>query len=690
MADKKIALDLEVNIKKGDITLEQLNNEFKQIGETIQEQKDILIEFEQELIEVERIQASTSANNFQRQGELKTKSEQLKFAIKDQRASLRELNNERGKASGAIKNVSQENVKYNKLIQATDKLTGGMATKVIKLYEGFTEGVKGIKAFNIGLSGMKKALIATGLGALVVALGLIVAYWEDIVGFISGASAEQNKLLADTEKTKKANEDALAATEASESSLKLQGMSEKEILELKKKQTDEIISATEAQLQQQKAMRDSQIAAAERNQKIAAGIIGFLTAPITFLLAAVDSLTYGLSKVSSIEATNLVEGYVKGAASLIGFDPDEVKKEGDETIKETEKQLAALKNKRDGFILKGKENDKKAADKSKQAKEKADKAEEKAAKEKADALEAIRVGEIDTEAERRQEELDKIDKYYEDLITKAEKYGKDTAELEDARDAKKQEVFDKQAARDAKEQAKKDKATLKEQETLIKKLEADKEQEELKFEEQRADIARREAILLEDKTLTETQRNQVEANFSKERKAIEKGEAEARIELNAQRVDLALNTLHALNGLVQAFAKDDEESQKKAFNANKAFGIGQAIISTAVGISNALTAGGNPLKLATGTQFVEAGIVAASGAAQIATISKTQFKGAAIAPTPPPTANGVGDVGFLPRGFTSPVIDIDAPTTKVIVTETDIRNVSRNVDGVYSRAIVVQ
>ena len=35
------------------------------------------------------------------------------------------------------------------------------------------------------LSGFSKALIATGVGAAVVALGVIVAYWEDIVRFIS-------------------------------------------------------------------------------------------------------------------------------------------------------------------------------------------------------------------------------------------------------------------------------------------------------------------------------------------------------------------------------------------------------------------------------------------------------------------------------------------------------------------------
>ena len=693
MADKKVALDLEVNIKKGDISMGELNEQIKQINATLLESQTLLVEFRDELAKLEQqraailSQGTISSQEYIEQQKLNVEIKNVNGSIDSQKRAISKLSNEKKTLIGSIKQLAGESTNYNKLIQAGDKLTGGKVTKIVKLYKGFKEGAKAIKIFNMGLSGMKKALIATGIGALVVALGVIVAYWDDIVGFINGASAEQNKLLEDTEKTKKANEDSLAATEASENSLKLQGMSEKEILELKKKQTDEIISATEAQLQQQKAMRDSQIAAAERNQKIAAGIIGFLNAPIVLLLGAVDALTYGLSKVSSVEATSLSGDFVMGAAAMIGFDPDEVKKEGDATVKETEKQLAALKNKRDGFELKGQADDKKAADKSKQKKEKEAEEEKRLAKEKADALEAIRVGEIDTDAERRQEELDKIDKYYEDLITKAEKYGQDTAELEDARDAKKQEIFDKQAERDAKEQAKKDKATLKAQEELITSLEADKEQEELTFEEQREDIARRESVFLEDKTLTESQRNEVEANFTKERKDLAKDEAEARMELNAQRVDLAMNTLGALNGLVQAFAKDDEASQKKAFNANKAFGIAQAVISTAQGISAQLAV---PQDALTGANFLKAGIVAATGAAQIATISKTQFKGAATPPTPPPSGNVEGDVGFSPRGFTSPVVDVNAPTTKVIVTETDIRNVSRNVDGVYSRATVVQ
>ena len=47
----------------------------------------------------------------------------------------------------------------------------------------------------------------------------------------------------------------------------------------------------------------------------------------------------------------------------------------------------------------------------------------------------------------------------------------------------------------------------------------------------------------------------------------------------------------------------------------------------------------------TGANFVKAGIVAATGAAQIATISKTQFQGSQSAPPPAPSTGIGGGTG---------------------------------------------
>jgi chromosome segregation ATPase len=129
MADKKIALDLEVNIKKGDMTLGELNKQLETLGTTIDEQKEILIEFERELLELESIQSKTSKTDLARQTSLKEKSEQLKGAIKDQKLSIKELTTEKNKAATASKDLAKDTAGEADAIQALDGVTGGAATK---------------------------------------------------------------------------------------------------------------------------------------------------------------------------------------------------------------------------------------------------------------------------------------------------------------------------------------------------------------------------------------------------------------------------------------------------------------------------------------------------------------------------------------------------------------------------------
>jgi chemotaxis protein histidine kinase CheA len=131
--------------------------------------------------------------------------------------------------------------------------------------------------------------------------------------------------------------------------------------------------------------------------------------------------------------------------------------------------------------------------------------------------------------------------------------------------------------------------------------------------------------------------------------------------LQDQRFALTLGALGALQSLNQAFSKRDEASAKEAFKRNKSLSLATATVNTAQAVVNALTAGGNPIKLATGAQFVEAGIAAATGLAQIASISKTQFQGGG-GNVQPPGAPGTGtgfvgqanapqlDLGFLGEG----------------------------------------
>ena len=250
-------------------------------------------------------------------------------------------------------------------------LEGGLDRMTKGAYSGFKKGADGIKTFIIGLKATKTAIVATGIGALVVAFGLLVVYWDDIKEAVTGVNEEQKLLLKYAEGTRDAAQDQLTLTNQSESTLRLAGKSERDILNLKTQQTNEVILATEQILLQQKQQKEAQVKAAERNQKISAGILEFMLTPVTILLQAVDALTLGLAKVGVLkEGTSLVKDAAIWTASLI-FDPEKVEEEGDATIAEIEAQLLKMKNTRDGFILQQQTSDAAADKAAKDARDKA-------------------------------------------------------------------------------------------------------------------------------------------------------------------------------------------------------------------------------------------------------------------------------------------------------------------------------
>ena len=463
------------------ITTTDAEANLKQLNSTLDEQREILIMLEKDLLKVQQTQNKTSKTNLEAQRRLTKQADHLKDAIKDQRLGLRTLNTERRQATSAITELNKGSKEQTDIVRGIDKLTGGYATKVIKLKKGLFSSIKVLKGFATGLKGIQKALIATGIGAIAVGIGLIVAYWDDIKALVNGVSVEQQSLLDSTKKTLETQEEQLKTTSSMENTLKLQGKSEKEIRDLKRQQTDEIIASTELLLEQQKQQKKSQIEAAERNQNITKGIIAFLSLPLTMLLNAVDQLTKGLAFVGLIdEGTNLLDDYLDFTSSLV-FDPKEVEEEADETIAVTEKKLLELKNKRDGFLLADKK------DREKTTKENND-AEIKAEKEKAAALERIRKGLIDTEAERRAEKLREIQQDYDEQIVLAEQfYGKES-----------EKVLELRAAQRAAIKAQEDAFALEDKEKQAK-IDADEEKKRLKGVADAKKVAEELAALEEKK-----------------------------------------------------------------------------------------------------------------------------------------------------------------------------------------------
>jgi len=214
---------------------------------------------------------------------------------------------------------------------------------------------------------IKAGIGSTGIGALVIALGLIVAYWDDIKSAVSGVSSEQEELNEKAKKNVDAEKEKLTTLNGQDNILKLQGKSEEEILKLKLKQTDAIITATEEQIKQQKITLQAQIEASKRNKEILKGVLEFLTAPLAILLKTIDQVGSILGKDFGLE-----QKLYGGIANLV-FDPNETERKGQEELKAMDKQLSDLKNQRAGFELQIKGiQDKALQDKKAKAKEEAD------------------------------------------------------------------------------------------------------------------------------------------------------------------------------------------------------------------------------------------------------------------------------------------------------------------------------
>lgn len=201
------------------------------------------------------------------------------------------------------------------------------------------------KAAMASLQGVKGAIAATGIGLLVIALGTIYAYWDDIKGVVDGLTPELKKQNDLANENLKTQQDKLNAISGQENILKLQGKTEKEILQIKMKQTDEAIAASDIAIAQAEQTKIAQVEASKRNKDILQGIIAFVSAPITALLYGID-----LAGKAFGQDFGLAEGFTGGLAKMV-FDPDEVSAEGDKTIEAAKAVNAKLKNDRAGLQL---------------------------------------------------------------------------------------------------------------------------------------------------------------------------------------------------------------------------------------------------------------------------------------------------------------------------------------------------
>lgn len=233
------------------------------------------------------------------------------------------------------------------------------------------DSFKQLKAVAIDtFKGIKTAIGATGIGLLVIALGTLYAYWDDIKELVGGVSDEQRKLNEEVNRNVVLENEKLDKIGEQDNILKLQGKSEKQILQYKIAQIEAVQLASKIQLENDFVTKQNQIAAAKRNKEYLKGFLDFITYPqkklTEFFFVFVNEAIGVLNKIPGVDIAKFnvntilkdFDGINNKIANLI-FDPSETSKKADDVIKEHKKGLVKLENDKAGLLLQIKEIDKK-------------------------------------------------------------------------------------------------------------------------------------------------------------------------------------------------------------------------------------------------------------------------------------------------------------------------------------------
>ncbi len=330
---------------------------------------------------------------------------------------------------------------------------------------------RNIKAVAIDtFTGIKGAIAATGIGLLVVALGAVYTYWDDIKEAVSGVSSEQLKLNESAQQNVDLQNEKLKSLNDQDNILKLQGKTEKQILQYKIAQTDEAINAQNILINTQIESNKQALEGTKRNKGLLQSMLDFINKPLEFLWRYSSKFINGtlkiLNKIPGVKVDiglneDMLDEFNEKANELTSnyvFDEKETKAEGDKVLKAQQEALAKLKNDRAGYQLAIKDIDKKASDDAAKIQEDAAKKAEddakaleesrKRSKEDDDAIRNEIAQAISDSLDKQSEflvsaqdaEEQKVkDKYFR-LIEYAKQFGIDTKELEIAKDNELNEI----------------------------------------------------------------------------------------------------------------------------------------------------------------------------------------------------------------------------------------------------------
>jgi hypothetical protein len=479
-----------------------------------------------------------------------------------------------------------------------DQVFGGLPSKLMAAR-------KGVQGLNLGFKGMKSAIAATGIGLFVVAIGEIAANWDSVRGFISKSILGLEDFVGKQKLVLEDSKALLSQQTQSENILRLQGLSERKILEMRMMATDEVILQTEELLKQLQMQLE-----------------------IAKVMDAMGQLNpFASSQVAEVQ----------------------------EEIKETENNLLSLQNTRAGIQLRLKEIDEQEVQALEDKNTKSKNLREANAKDVEAYLVAAR---LQRESERTQEEA-RVASHFEELREKAKGNAEQLAQLRteerlayEAIDSKyqqqEQDAIDEANEKRLESETAVTEALNRERMTAREVERADLETHYDKLAEQAGENAE---LQLEVETERLNARAALQKKFDDEDSAArqaksDKDLAKAKADLEAEmalRTEFATNTFSILSNLNEAFSKKGEEQSKKSFERTKAISIAETLVSTYLSAQAAFASQFKPLATIDSPirGALAAGAAVAGGLARVAAIKSQQYSG----------GGGAGGAGVTGGGF---------------------------------------
>jgi len=551
-----------------------------------------------------------------------------------------------------------------------------------------------VAAFKSFGAAARTAIASTGIGILLVALGAIVAYWDDIKMALTGVNKETEKLNKVTSNNLKSSKEQTEQFELQVNSLKLQGKSEKEIEQLRIKAYDNEIERNIERLNFLKTTQKAQVDAVQSNFEFVNSGLKIFQAPLIALLKVIDVARRALGQES-----DLANQATESVASLL-FDPKATKEKSDAEIKAMEKTIQELTSRRDASRLSIKKADQEATKTSNENSKSLRKTESqiqaqllvdnaKTLQEKIDAAKAT--FELEKAELKKQGVSKKLIKELENGII--EKVTKDFNEKQKADNDKL--IAEQKANTDAANKILLEAYDEYYAEQILQVQQSGKTKEEIEKEVALLEIENLEAKLvsLKDEGAAtieiETQIFEKKKEIREKDLADQKDKAQKAKDIENAKFQAVNDSLTAIADIYTAFASANEEEQKKAFEVSKAISIAQAIMNTWQGVSSALATKPEN-ELFAGQRFVNAGLALAAGLVSVKKISDTKYQSKSASGGSMPSQSSGGGMQQMAAPRMSSLGNGNELTQdrRVYVTEGDISRTQKRVSNNQSVSVV--